>query len=151
MIPSAFVALDAFPLTPNGKVDRRALPAPEAASGNDDDFIAPRTADEQALAALWTELLHLPRVDVRADFFDLGGHSLLATQMLARIEYDYGIELPLRALFEAPTLEQLAARVASECEAADRAALAGLLDDIDNLSEAELLDRLSGAGVTGVA
>ena len=151
MIPSAFVALDAFPLTPNGKVDRRALPAPEAASAGDDDYIAPRTDDERALAALWTDLLHVPRVDVRADFFDLGGHSLLATQMLARIEYDYGIELPLRALFEAPTLEQLAARVASECEAADRAAMAALLGDIDNLSEAELLDRLSGAGVTGVA
>jgi amino acid adenylation domain-containing protein len=151
MIPSAFVALDAFPLTPNGKVDRRALPAPEAASGSDDDYIAPRTDDEIALAALWTDLLHVPRVDVRADFFDLGGHSLLATQMLARIEYDYGIELPLRALFEAPTLEQLAARVASECEAADREAMAALLGDIDNLSEAELLDRLSGAGVTGAA
>jgi amino acid adenylation domain-containing protein len=151
MIPSAFVALDAFPLTPNGKVDRRALPAPEAASGSDDDFVAPRTDDERALAALWAELLHVPRVDVRADFFDLGGHSLLATQMLARIEYDYGIELPLRALFESPTLEQLAARVASECEAADRAAMAALLGDIDNLSEAELLDRLSDAGVTGAA
>ena len=88
---------------------------------------------------------------IRDSFFDLGGHSLLATQMLARIEYDYGIELPLRPLFDGPAPEQLAARVASECEAADRAAMAALLGDIDNLSEAELLDRLSDAGVTGAA
>ena len=151
MVPSAFVALDAFPLTPNGKVDRRALPAPEATARDDDDFIAPRTEEEQALAALWSELLQVPKIDVRADFFDLGGHSLLATRLLARIEYDYGIELPLRALFEAPTVEQLAACVVRACEAADQAALAALLDDVENLSEAELQDRLSAAGVTGAA
>ena len=151
MVPSAFVALDAFPLTPNGKVDRRALPAPEAAAGDADDFVAPRTEDERAVAALWSELLRVPKIDVRADFFDLGGHSLLATRLLARIEYDYGIELPLRALFEAPTVEQLAARIALACEAADQAALAALLDDVEHLSEAELQDRLSAAGVTGTA
>ncbi|MFZ5638013.1 MAG: non-ribosomal peptide synthetase [Pseudomonadota bacterium] len=143
MVPAAFVALDAFPLTPNGKVDRRALPAPETGGAASDDFVGPRTSEEEALAALWMELLRLPQVDVRASFFDLGGHSLLATQMLARIEYDFGIELPLRALFDAPTLEQIAARVAMECEAADRAALEALLGD--GLSEDELMQRLAGA------
>ena len=149
MVPSAFVALDAFPLTPNGKVDRRALPAPDIAAGADDDFVGPRNDDEQALAALWSELLRLPKIDVRADFFAIGGHSLLATRLLARIEYDHGIELPLRALFEAPTVEQLAVRIAHECEAADRAALAALLDDVEGMSEAELQDRLSAAGTIG--
>ncbi len=149
MVPAAFVALDAFPLTPNGKVDRRALPAPDVGGVAGGELIAPRTPEEEALAALWTDLLRLPQIDVRANFFDLGGHSLLATQMLARIEYDFGIELPLRVLFESPTLEQMAARVAAECEAADRAAMAALLGDSDGLSEAELMQRLAaGAGAT---
>ncbi len=143
MVPAAFVALDAFPLTPNGKVDRHALPAPDAAGVERADHIAPRTPEEDALVALWGDLLNLQRIDVRGNFFDLGGHSLLATQMLARIEYDFGVELPLRVLFESPTLEQMAARVAAACEAADQLAMASMLQNFETLSDDEILQRLS--------
>ena len=151
MVPAAFVALEAFPLTPNGKVDRNALPAPDAAGGERADHIAPRTPEEEALATLWGNLLNLQRVDVRGNFFDLGGHSLLATQMLARIEYDFGVELPLRVLFESPTLEQMAARVAAACEAADQLAMASMLQNFENMSDDEILQRLSTDSKAGAA
>ncbi len=146
MVPSAFVGLDAFPLTPNGKVDRRALPAPEASTGTSDDLIAPRTPEEETLAKLWGELLNLPAVDVRANFFDLGGHSVLGTQMLSRIEYEYGIELSLRVLFEAPTLEQMAVRVADACAKADQNDLEALLLKLEHLSDSEVEQQLTGDG-----
>ncbi|XYI03749.1 amino acid adenylation domain-containing protein [Sorangium sp. So ce1128] len=112
MIPSAFVALEAMPLTPNGKVDRRALPAPSALRRDlGEALVAPRTPVEEALAGIWAHVLGLERVGAHDDFFGLGGHSLLATQVLARVRSAFGIELPLRALFEAPTLAGLAGRV----------------------------------------
>lgn len=146
MVPSAFVGLDAFPLTPNGKVDRRALPAPEALAGTSDDLVAPRTQEEETLVKLWGELLNLPTVDVRANFFDLGGHSVLGTQMLSRIEYEYGIELSLRILFEAPTLEQMAVRVADACAKADQNDLEALLLKLEHLSDSEVERQLTGDG-----
>ncbi|WP_375765651.1 amino acid adenylation domain-containing protein [Archangium gephyra] len=112
MVPSAFAPLEALPLTSSGKVDREALPEPGAehqpASANQ---VAPRTPLETALAAMWTELLELERVGVHDNFFELGGHSLLATQVASRIRATFGVELPLRTLFESPTVEALAARV----------------------------------------
>jgi amino acid adenylation domain-containing protein len=144
MVPSAFVGLDVFPLTPNGKVDRRALPAPEATAGASDDLLAPRTPEEDSLATLWGELLNLPAVDVRANFFDLGGHSVLGTQMLSRIEYEYGIELSLRVLFEAPTLEQMAARIADACAIADQGDMEALLRKLEHLSDEEVAQQLIG-------
>ena len=109
MVPTAFVALDAIPLTPNGKVDRAALPAPGA--GADDDFAGPRTPTETALAAIYGEVLELERVSVEDDFFLLGGHSLLAAQVISRIRRAFGAEVPLRAVFEAPSVRRLAARL----------------------------------------
>lgn len=109
MVPSAIVTLDAFPLTPNGKVDRRALPAPDGQTAT--EFVAPRTATEEALAAIWAEVLRRPAVGIHDDFFALGGHSLLATQVISRIQTRMQREIPLRALFEHPTVEQLAKAV----------------------------------------
>ena len=112
MVPSAFVALDAFPLTPNGKVDRRALPLPEAkALAGSSGFVAPHTPTEQALVAIWGEVLHLTTVGIDQDFFALGGHSLLATQVITRIQARLNRDLPLRTLFEHPTVERLAKAV----------------------------------------
>jgi amino acid adenylation domain-containing protein len=85
MVPSFFVTLDALPLSPNGKVDRKALPAPDAASSSADEYVAPRTADEIALAAIWSEVLGVERVGVYDSFFELGGHSLLATRVASRM------------------------------------------------------------------
>ncbi|RYZ39080.1 MAG: amino acid adenylation domain-containing protein, partial [Myxococcaceae bacterium] len=111
MVPSAYVVLEALPLTPNGKVDRKALPAPEARSPEPERFVAPRTATEQKLAAIFTEVLNTAQVGVDGDFFELGGHSLLATQLVSRVREAFQVELPLRDVFESPTVEKLALRV----------------------------------------
>jgi amino acid adenylation domain-containing protein len=109
MVPTAFVALDAIPLTPNGKVDRAALPAPDAPDA--EETSAPRTAAQELLAGIWGAVLGLEKVGIDDDFFLLGGHSLLATQVVSRIRQAFGAEVPLRAVFEAPTVRRLAARV----------------------------------------
>ncbi|HYP52459.1 MAG TPA: condensation domain-containing protein, partial [Pyrinomonadaceae bacterium] len=113
MVPSAFVALDALPLTPNGTVDRKRLPAPdERGDEREGPFVAARTPVEEMLASVWSEVLGVELVGASDDFFALGGQSLLATQMVSRVRELFRVELPLRAVFEAPTLAQLAARVA---------------------------------------
>ncbi len=112
MLPSAFVTLEALPLTPNGKVDRRALPASAGSRpALENEFVAPRTAGEELLAGMWSQVLGIERVGVRDNFFELGGHSLLATQVLTRVRDTFQVELSLRALFETPTVAGLAERV----------------------------------------
>ena len=111
MVPAAVVVLDALPLTPNGKVDRDALPEPEFAA-DEDAYLAPRTPAEELIAAAWGELLGVERVGVHDDFFALGGHSLLATRLVTRLREVFRVELPLRAVFEAPTVAGLASRIA---------------------------------------
>ena len=109
MVPSSFVWLDALPLTPNGKVDRRALPDPDAPAPVAP--VAPRTATEEVIAGIWAGVLGVESVGVEDDFFTLGGHSLDATQVLARISRLLEVEIPLRAMFETPTVAGLAAHV----------------------------------------
>jgi acyl carrier protein len=112
MMPTAFVFLEALPLTPNGKVDRAALPAPDAAMGAQDGaFVAPRTPLEQRVARIVAGLLGLEQIGVDDNFFLLGGHSLLGTQVIARVADTFGVDLPLRTLFEAPTVAELSVEI----------------------------------------
>ncbi|AKJ29466.1 non-ribosomal peptide synthetase [Caldimonas brevitalea] len=109
LLPSAYVFVDAFPMTPNGKLDRKALPAPERASRA--AYVAPRDDIEQQIAAVWSELLELEPVGVHDNFFELGGHSLVATQVVTRLRRRFDVELPVRELFAAPTVAGLALAV----------------------------------------
>lgn len=114
MVPAQFVVLDTLPLTPNGKVDRTALPQPALSPEITSAFRAPRTPVEQLIADVWAEVLERPRVGLDDHFFDLGGHSLLAMRIVSRLRAALAVPLPLRAVFEAPTVAQLASRVAGE-------------------------------------
>ncbi len=133
MIPSAFAFLTELPLTPSGKVDRRALPEPEAAGAAlGTEYVAPRTTTEEVLAGIWGEVLSVERVSVTDNFFDLGGHSLLATQLLSRVREAFGVEVPLRSVFGKPTVEGMAAAVEGI-----------LIAEIDRLTEDEAQARAS--------
>ncbi|HYH80347.1 MAG TPA: methyltransferase, partial [Longimicrobium sp.] len=107
MVPSAFVVLEALPVTANGKVDRGALPAPDTPGSSGGTYVAPRTPAEERMAGIWAEVLGVERVGAEDGFFDLGGHSLLATQLVSRVREAFRTELPLRAVFEAPMLAEL--------------------------------------------
>ncbi|HLM66451.1 MAG TPA: amino acid adenylation domain-containing protein, partial [Longimicrobium sp.] len=110
MVPAVFVRLEALPLTPNGKLNARSLPAPEYA-GEADGYVAPRTDAERGVAAIWAGMLGRERVGVHDNFFSLGGHSLVAVRLVSRVRAEFGVELPIRALFESPTVEGMAHRV----------------------------------------
>ncbi|MEG4026647.1 condensation domain-containing protein, partial [Microcoleus sp. S13C4] len=111
MVPSAFVILESLPLTPNGKVDRRTLPSPELPPELELTFVAPRTPIEEMLANIWACVLGIEQVGVHDNFFELGGHSLLAAQIISRVRDTMSVELPLRSLFEAPTVATVAERI----------------------------------------
>ncbi|MDB9396157.1 non-ribosomal peptide synthetase [Microcystis aeruginosa] len=114
MVPTAFVFLDTFPLTPNGKIDRRALPAPDLQGQG--EYIAPSNPIEEKMARIWAEVLKLQRVSIEDNFFELGGHSLLATQVISRLQETFEIVLPLRYLFEFPTIAQLSGVILKELQ-----------------------------------
>ena len=111
MVPQAWVAIQQWPLTVNGKLDRRALPAPEAGRDESLEYVAPRTPTEEILAGIWQQVLGVQRVGIHDNFFALGGHSLMATRVATRMRSTFQIELPLRRLFESPTVFALAQEV----------------------------------------
>ena len=112
MLPAAFVALESMPLTSSGKVDRKALPAVEPQRPDlQVEYVAPRNETEARLAEIWQEVLHLDRVGIHDNFFASGGHSLMAAQVVARIARRLHAELPLREMFQSPTIAELAERV----------------------------------------
>jgi acyl carrier protein len=108
MVPSIFVLLESLPITPNGKVDRKALPAPDLALMKADDRIRPRTPLEGLVAEVFARVLNVEEVGIHDNFFELGGHSLLATQVVSRLSNSLGISVSLRTLFESPTVAGLA-------------------------------------------
>jgi hypothetical protein len=134
MLPSAFVSLPTLPLLPFGKVDRNALPAPNWGRPAGSDYIGPRTPVEETLAQLWSELLGVQQFGVHDSFFDLGGNSLLAAQAIGRANTALGIDLPLSALFDAPTVEQQALMIAQRlAERVDEDELAQLVTELEAL------------------
>ena len=145
MVPSAFVFLDDFPLTPSGKLDRRALPAPEDVRSDGDTLpTAPRNPREEILAGIWAEVLGRESVGIHERFAELGGHSLLATRVMARVRRAFAVDLPLSALFESPTVAELAERVA-KVRGEDAGAAPG---EIPPRSEAEALEIVEGAPIS---
>ena len=112
-LPGAYVTLESFPLTPNGKLDRKALPAPDGSAVASRGYEAPQGPIETAIANIWQELLNLEQVSRHDHFFELGGHSLLVVQLVARLRQSLGVELPLRELFAQPILADLAKLVDS--------------------------------------
>jgi acyl carrier protein len=157
MMPSAFVLLDAMPLTTNGKLNRRALPPPgQARPELETDYVAPRTPAEETLVNIWTDVLKLKQIGVNDNFFQLGGHSLLATQVISRVREQLQIELPLRFLFDFPTVAGLATASAefsggspgmtsnTITRTAERTA-ADLLAQIDQLTDEQVEALLSEA------
>jgi amino acid adenylation domain-containing protein len=146
MVPATIVEMEEFPLNPNGKIDRRRLPKPNFASRK--EYTGPRNSIEETLCALWADVLKLQRIGVHDNFFDFGGHSLLATQMMSRIPHAFEVDLPVRVLFEAPTVAGFAVRLEQQRTAAPPAASAisvtqdtsieQMLASLDTLSEDEV-------------
>jgi len=143
MVPAAFLVLERFPLTPNGKVNRHALPEPEE-PGQGAITDAPQTADEVTMAAIWSQVLGREHVGRNDNFFDQGGHSLLAAQLLSRAQKTFGVEIPLRILFDTPTVAGLAAHVAQARAASlEGENLEDLLAALEGLSEDEAAATLA--------
>jgi hypothetical protein len=151
MLPSAILLLDALPLLPSGKLDRRALPAPGELGGSTVPFVAPRTPLEVEVARLMGEVLRRERVGVHDNFFEIGGHSLMATRLVSRVLKHWGVNLPLRQFFERPTVEAVALAIGARAETASMPALVPTreaLPDVAQLSDAEvaaMLEKLQGS------
>jgi amino acid adenylation domain-containing protein len=151
MVPAAFVVLDSLPLTANGKVDKKALPAPDASGAElTEGYVAPRNATEETLAGIWSQVLGVERVGAEDNFFELGGHSLLATQLMSRVLLEFGVQVGLRSFFEEPTVAGLALAVVQEQAAqTDEAEMAAILAELDGLAEdaegAQLFDNVGTA------
>jgi amino acid adenylation domain-containing protein len=145
MVPSAFVMLNAMPLTPNGKVDRRSLPDPGMAKPElDTPFVAPRTPVEEELAQIWGEVMGIDHVGIRDNFLELGGHSLKATQIISRVINRFRVELPVKSLLEAPTVAEMAAVIAEhKGKKLGQTEMESILTELESLTEEEA-ERLLG-------
>jgi acyl-coenzyme A synthetase/AMP-(fatty) acid ligase/acyl carrier protein len=139
MVPSVFVMLDGLPLTPNGKLDRKALPIPDQRHRDQSDtYREPRTPVEGKIAAIWAEVLRVDKVGIDDNFFDLGGHSLLATQVVSRMRAFFNCDLPLRTLFEAPTVAEMAAVITQkQPKPASDVDLAQRLHEVESMTDEE--------------
>lgn len=145
MVPGIFMAIDQMPRTPIGKIDRKALPVPDQDRPElAHEYVAPRNPVEQMIADLWAKTIGIEKVGIYDNFFDLGGHSLMATQIISRLRNTYNVEIPLRKLFEAPTVANLA-MVIAEAQAAQvsEEELGEMLDELEGLSEEEV-EKLLG-------
>ena len=138
LVPTWYVAMDALPRTITGKVDRRTLPPP-AELRPEREVVGPRTTAEEVLAEIWREVLGVPRVDVRDNFFSIGGHSLLATQVLSRVDVGLGVRIPLGTFFDDPTLQGLAAAV-------ERAVASEVMREMETLSDSDVARLLAAGG-----
>jgi acyl-coenzyme A synthetase/AMP-(fatty) acid ligase/acyl carrier protein len=137
MLPEAIAILHELPRTPSGKVDKLALPDPDLAHARSAEHIAPRTPLEEAVAAIWAQVLGLPQVGVEDDFFALGGHSLLATQVVAQVRSDFAVDLPLHSLFTCPTVASLAAEIVSMMGDSEQEETARLMAELEGMSDEE--------------
>lgn len=147
MIPSTIVVLDALPLTPNGKIDRRALPDPDEEPGAPGEFTGPRTDIERELASIWSNLLNRKQIGMHDNFFEIGGHSLLATQMISRIRHAFHLEIPIRALFESPTISELAAVMDAQApHGMPGGEMDAILSEIESITDSEAAAMLHKGG-----
>jgi amino acid adenylation domain-containing protein len=151
MVPTAFVPLESLPLSSNGKVDRKRLPVPGSADrASGAVYTAPRTPLEEALTEIWGEVLRIEQVGIHDDFFELGGHSLLVTQVASRVRETFDVDLPVRTVFDAPTVALLAEQLLLDPATRSRIeSLAELLSSLNRLSEEELAERLGQARAAG--
>jgi amino acid adenylation domain-containing protein len=137
MLPGAIVVVQDLPRTPSGKIDRLQLPDPDLVSAEGADYVAPRTPLEEAVAAIWAQVLAVPRVGVEDDFFALGGHSLLATQVVAQVRSDFAVDLPLHSLFTYPTVTSLAAEIVTMMSDSEGDETARLMAELEGMSDEE--------------
>jgi amino acid adenylation domain-containing protein len=148
-MPALFVVLEKLPLTPNGKIDRRALPAPEYVPQlAEETLILPRTPEEERVAEIWADVLEIKPIGMKANFFDLGGHSLLATRIITRIREAFSVDVPLRVMFDSPTIAAVAAHVAKARERSGPGRIAEMVEKLTHLSEDEttsLLQKAAGS------
>lgn len=144
MVPASLVSLRSMPLTPNGKVDRDALPAPGLGRvGMEEAYVAPRTVLEEAVARIWAQTIGIERLGVHDNFFELGGHSLLATQVISRVRDEFEVELPVRMMFEGMTVEEMAAGIVSrEAEPGQSEKIARTMKAVEEMSEGEFVQML---------
>ncbi|HEX7331325.1 MAG TPA: amino acid adenylation domain-containing protein [Pyrinomonadaceae bacterium] len=146
MLPGAFIFVDRFPLTPNGKLDVKALSlAKETQRDSEDAYVAPLNAVEQTIAGIWSQLLGVERIGSNDSFFFIGGNSIFAIQLISRLNKTYNLELPLRTIYDKPQLSDLAAHIIKlQAEQADAAELNELLAELEDISEADARTMLAG-------